>query len=175
MIVAQHLYQKKAARTLIDCPPRSYEPQELMLVWNAIGLAGEAGELLDELSSEEMEKELGDVLWYLSALFTIIKAPLPILSPLHAADYGLNKALRMLVVDCAKVVDEIKKQIFHDHGFNSDEIYALLCDVCDSINRVLWANSIDIEKVMGINIAKLDERYPEGFSSEDSISRVDVA
>ena len=49
-----------------------------MLSWNALGLAGEAGEVADMIKKgvyhqhgvdrEEVKKELGDVLWYVSAI-----------------------------------------------------------------------------------------------------------
>lgn len=42
-------YQEKAARTLIDKPDVEIPDLEIMLVWNAIGLAGEAGEKPERL------------------------------------------------------------------------------------------------------------------------------
>lgn len=71
-------YQKLAGRTLIDNLPREYSKQEIFLAWNALGLTGEAGEVADcikkmvfhdhGLNVEELEKELGDVCWYLAAI-----------------------------------------------------------------------------------------------------------
>lgn len=73
-------YQQLAARTLIDQPDAEYTGDEIMLVWNALGLAGEAGEVADtikkavfhrhELDRVALAKELGDVLWYVAALCT---------------------------------------------------------------------------------------------------------
>lgn len=73
-------YQTLAARTLIDAPDAEYTGSEIMLVWNALGLAGEAGEVADTikkvvfhrhaLDRDELIKELGDVLWYVAALCT---------------------------------------------------------------------------------------------------------
>lgn len=73
-------YQYQAARTLIAEPDAEYTPEELMLVWNALGLAGEAGEVADlikksvfhrhALDRTKLVKELGDVLWYVAALCT---------------------------------------------------------------------------------------------------------
>lgn len=73
-------YQDAAARTLIDGPDAEYTNAEIMLVWNALGLAGEAGEVADTLKKavfhrhaldrDELIKELGDVLWYVAALCT---------------------------------------------------------------------------------------------------------
>ena len=112
-------YQKLAARTLIDAPDFKIPDNEIMLVWNAIGLAGEAGEVaelvkkgvfhrhgIDDEFRQKMKKELGDVAWYMAAL-------------------------------CTKL-------------------------------------DLDMGEVMQANIDKLLERYPNGFSSVDSVKRVDT-
>ncbi len=70
-------YQKQAGRTLLDEPDFELTPKQLMLVWNALGVAGEAGEVAElakkqifhqqGLDVEKWKKELGDVLWYVAA------------------------------------------------------------------------------------------------------------
>ena len=75
-------YQRLAARTLIDKPDAIYTHQEIMAVWDAIGLAGEAGEVADHIKKgvfhqhgidlPKLEKELGDTLWYVAALCTTL-------------------------------------------------------------------------------------------------------
>ena len=39
------VYQRQAARTLIAAPGFEIADDDMMLIWNAIGLAGEAGEV----------------------------------------------------------------------------------------------------------------------------------
>ena len=73
-------YQKLAARTLIDRPGFELTDRDIMLVWNALGLAGEAGEVAElvkkgilhqhGLDHDRLKNELGDVLWYAAALCT---------------------------------------------------------------------------------------------------------
>lgn len=73
-------YQELAGRTLISQPDFFITDDEIMLAWNALGLAGEAGEVADlikkgvfhqhGLDHEKLKKELGDVLWYVAALCT---------------------------------------------------------------------------------------------------------
>lgn len=73
-------YQTLAARTLIDGEGLALSGLDLMLVWNALGLAGEAGEAAElvkkavlhghGLDVDKLAKELGDVLWYVAALAT---------------------------------------------------------------------------------------------------------
>lgn len=71
-------YQQQAARTLIDAPDFAISDNQIMIVWCAVGLAGETGEVLEHvkkgifhqhgLDREKMRKELGDVLWYVAGL-----------------------------------------------------------------------------------------------------------
>jgi NTP pyrophosphatase (non-canonical NTP hydrolase) len=75
-------YQKLAARTLIDKPGFEISDRDLMAVWDAIGLAGEAGEVADLIKKgvfhqhgidlQKLKNELGDTLWYVAALCTTL-------------------------------------------------------------------------------------------------------
>ena len=72
-------YQELAGRTLLDEMPE-LSTLEIGLLWNAIGVAGEAGELAElakkgifhkhGIDREKWKKEIGDVAWYLAALCT---------------------------------------------------------------------------------------------------------
>jgi len=73
-------YQQRAGRTLLDKPDFEITDKQTMIAWNAIGLVGEAGEVAElakkqifhqqGLDVEKWKKELGDVLWYVSACAT---------------------------------------------------------------------------------------------------------
>lgn len=63
-------YQEKASKTAIY-------PEQFKLIYPALGLAGEAGEVAEKVKKlirdgnlhvDDLKKELGDVLWYISAL-----------------------------------------------------------------------------------------------------------
>jgi NTP pyrophosphatase (non-canonical NTP hydrolase) len=63
-------YQEKASKTAIYS-------EQFKLIYPALGLAGEAGEVAEKvkklirdgtLQVEDLKKELGDVIWYVSAL-----------------------------------------------------------------------------------------------------------
>lgn len=105
------LYQEMAARTLIDKPDFELTPDEVMLVWNGLGLAGEAGE----------------------------------------------------------AADEIKKAIFHRHGINREKIIKELGDVMWYVAAICTKMDIQLDEVMNTNINKLKERYPNGYTSADSL------
>ena len=84
--IAAYEYQLLASRTLPGAPDRAYTPEEIMLVWNAIGLAGEAGEVAElvkkgvfhshGIDRAKLVKELGDCLWYIAALCTELNVSL---------------------------------------------------------------------------------------------------
>lgn len=73
-------FQEQANRTLLRTPDFDITPAQVMISWNAVGLAGEAGEVLELIKKgmfhqqgidhQKMKKELGDVLWYVAALAT---------------------------------------------------------------------------------------------------------
>jgi NTP pyrophosphatase (non-canonical NTP hydrolase) len=75
-------YQKLASRTMLNELDHEIPADQLMLVWNALGLAGEAGEVADEVKKfvfhqkdfdrAKLIKELGDVAWYMAAICTDI-------------------------------------------------------------------------------------------------------
>lgn len=109
-------YQQLAGRTLIDKPDATYTDHELMLVWNALGLTGEAGE----------------------------------------------------------VADTIKKAVFHQHGLDRDELIKELGDVIWYVAALCTKLDVPMSQVMERNIDKLKKRYPEGYSSDASKTRVDV-
>jgi len=86
-------YQIAAARTLLNIPPREYTAKEIMLIWNALGMAGEAGEAADDikkaifhdvgLDHSRIVKELGDLMWYISAICTNLGIPLEVVMALN--------------------------------------------------------------------------------------------
>lgn len=79
-------YQKFAGRTLIAKLDAEYTPEDIMLVWNALGLAGEAGAVANLIKKGVFHRhgvdrvkvidELGDVLWYVAAICTKLNVEL---------------------------------------------------------------------------------------------------
>ena len=75
-------YQQQSARTLIDRPGFEIPDKGIMIVWYSIGLCGESGEVAElskkgvfyqhGIDNDRFEKELGDVLWYVAGLCTIL-------------------------------------------------------------------------------------------------------
>lgn len=84
----------------------------------------------------------------------------------------INGALG-LTGEAGEVADIIKKHVFHGHGLDKDEIIKELGDVCWYVALLSHAIDIPLEDILQRNIDKLKKRYPEGFSEENSINRVE--
>lgn len=109
-------YQKLASRTLIDGPDFDIPDDKVMIIWNALGLAGEAGE----------------------------------------------------------VAELAKKGVFHQHGIDKGKFKKELGDCLWYIAALCTKLDLDMSEIMRENIQKLKVRYPNGYSSVDSVKRVDV-
>lgn len=87
-------YQTLAARTL-----KKEESIEINIVNLAMGIAGESGETVDylkkvlfhghEFEVEKFASELGDILWYVTSLCTILNINLE-----EIADYNVQKLIK---------------------------------------------------------------------------------
>lgn len=82
----------------------------------------------------------------------------------------LNGALG-LTGEAGEVADIIKKYAFHGHNIRLPELIKELGDVCWYIALISSALGVDLEVILRENVKKLENRYPEGFSSEASINR----
>lgn len=124
----------------------------------ALGLVGEACEfVLAPWPSTESTKEAGDVCWYVAWLCDIYE--IEDLKPYHADR-------ERILIDASKIADMVKKQVGHGHVMPVAELQQCL-------EVVLWSlmSFENMAEVYETNIAKLKQRYPDGFSTERSINR----
>lgn len=76
--------------------------------------------------------------------------------------------------EAGEVCEHIKKAVFHGHEFNTEQISKELGDVMWYIALCCNALNISLSDIMQMNINKLKKRYPDGFSVQDSIKRMDL-
>jgi len=79
-----------------------------------------------------------------------------------------------LAGETGELVDYLKKYIFHSHPLDLEKVSDELGDLFWYLNALCTLLELNAGTVMQANIDKLLERYPHGFSSQDSIKRVDV-
>jgi len=84
------------------------------------------------------------------------------------ANYGLG-----LVEESGECGGHIKKHAFHGHELNQEEIKNELGDVLHYAAGLATMCGLSLESIATGNIEKLRKRYPKGFSSKDSINRIE--
>ena len=73
--------------------------------------------------------------------------------------------------EVGEVNDLIKKNMFQGHPLNKDDLINELGDIAWYLAEAATALDIDLETILKCNIEKLKKRFPDGFSSENSINR----
>lgn len=90
-------------------------------------------------------------------------------------DRSLKEALLEVGLGCSgeagEISDEIKKIYFHDHEINRDNLIKEAGDVLWYIARLASVLDTSLEEIAERNIEKLRNRYPNGFTTENSIHR----
>lgn len=141
-----------------------------------LGLVGETLELsqvLDKhkiVNSENKEelfsefiKECGDVWHYAVNLLSVLGE--------EYDDYKSYQSSKPMRYEVGEFVECIKKSIYHGHGIDKEKLinilYAIIGDLKDY-------SGIYLDTILVSNINKLKKRYPEKFTTEDSIARVDT-
>ncbi|MEL6853643.1 MAG: MazG nucleotide pyrophosphohydrolase domain-containing protein [Cyanobacteria bacterium J06607_13] len=161
-------YQKEA----FSMSARDLGEPLTLAVWG-LGLAGEASEVVDSshvTSFDEMKKELGDVLWYVSAICTQRGILLSRVIELSSHCDGRFPSRIDFCVAVGKVVEMIKKHVGHGHALDDVVLTDRLAKIVAFIIAIA-ADSFTLADIADANIAKLRERYGDRFSSEASINR----
>lgn len=76
--------------------------------------------------------------------------------------------------EIGEVVDHLKKFIYHGHELNPQNVMEELGDVMWYIAALTSELGFDLSEIAEMNVRKLENRYPNGFSVKDSTKRVDT-
>ena len=91
--------------------------------------------------------------------------------PAQTQQEGLALCALGICGEGGEFADEVKKHLFHTHPLHWDKLVEELGDVLWYVSRACSALGTTLEMVALGNVAKLKQRYPEGFSSDQSINR----
>lgn len=80
-----------------------------------------------------------------------------------------------LTGESGEVADLVKKHVAHGHALDEQHLREELGDVSWYIAFICSAMGWNWSEILRENQAKLARRYPQGFSTEASIARVDKA
>ena len=76
-----------------------------------------------------------------------------------------------LAGECGEVIDLYKKHRFQGHALDREKMVEELGDVLWYCAEIASGLGVSLDEVAESNIAKLRNRYPDGFRSERSIHR----
>ena len=92
----------------------------------------------------------------------------PNAAPISTEDMRIVNMALGIAGEGGEVAELAKKQIFHGHGIDLNSWKNELGDVLWYVAACCNLLDLDMEELMENNIRKLQERYPNGFSIEDS-------
>lgn len=84
----------------------------------------------------------------------------------------MNAALG-LCGESGEVADIVKKFRFQGHDLDFEHIAKELGDVAWYLAVGAYAIGYDLEKILQMNVDKLEARYPDGFSADRSLHRAE--
>ena len=160
----------------------------------ALGLAGEAGEVVDLLKKswghghpldvEKLKKELGDCLWYVVALALQFGIPIDRITPRRLIDDTApeHRGSRPLLIirTVGRVCAMLQREWYEERGaflYRASAEKVLTRDlkyIWDQLEQLGLEHGLTLGSILQANVDKLRLRYPDGFSTEASIARVDV-
>lgn len=85
----------------------------------------------------------------------------------------LSNGLMGLNGEAGEAIDILKKHLYQGHELDKEHLAKELGDVAWYLAISAYALSYDLGTILQMNIAKLEERYPEKFYPELSINRKD--
>lgn len=173
-------YQRLAARTLIDKPDSHFTSNEIAVMIEALDLAAKVGDVMEYIKKGICHRHGFDVA-ELERLLDAVREQA--IDMRIAYDVPLSAEVRIdrqMLVWCALGLGgeagEVAELTTHleyeaiDHAALTKE----LGDTLWYVAALCTLAGISMGDVMAANIAKLEQRYPNGYSSADSVARVDT-
>ena len=99
------------------------------------------------------------------------KSAMRTLNPKLTKNEVLVNGVMGLGGESGEVIDIVKKHLFQGHPLDKEKIIKELGDVMWYVAEVCEALDISLDEVMEGNIEKLQKRFKNGFSVEESINR----
>lgn len=79
-----------------------------------------------------------------------------------------------ITTEAGEVADLVKKAVFYNKTFNTEQLTLELGDVLWYISRMASLYGLDLGDIMEQNILKLRARFPDKFSGEQAIAQADM-
>jgi hypothetical protein len=182
------------SEVLRNCPGFELDLIDKKLSLAALGIAGEAGEVLEVFGDPDAQyfglgcppeiglkivKEMGDVYWYLEYLGATMRVTRE--QCLAAIDdmpwpelYRRNVAAGISINACA-IADVIKKVLHHQVrlGDRHNELVRRMGSVYHGLALMGSSVGVTPEQVMQVNVEKLRARHPNGWTPASQQAKAD--
>ncbi|WP_052465128.1 nucleoside triphosphate pyrophosphohydrolase family protein [Geoalkalibacter subterraneus] len=153
-----------------------------------IGLVGESAEVLDCLkkvlfhdhpldqSYKKILTEIGDTLWYLSAIATELGIDINTIADLDSISktsepMDVGEWAQETVARCISLSRDAKKAAQIPTSNNKMLVRMGIYDVLVRVQILCLDLNLDFTQALVFNAEKLQERYPDGFSAKASLFR----
>ena len=93
------------------------------------------------------------------------------LNPALSKQDVLINGVMGLCGESGEAIDIVKKHLAQGHELDREKLAKELSDVAWYLAETAYAIGYDLESILRMNIDKLKQRYPEGFSIQKSIER----
>ena len=93
------------------------------------------------------------------------------LNPALSKQDVLINAVMGLCGESGEAIDIVKKHLHQGHELDREKLIKELGDIAWYLAEAAHALDTDLDAVFEGNIAKLKQRYPDGFNAEKSIHR----
>lgn len=146
----------------------SAEDYERRLLNATLGMVGELGEVdkaRDEDDTESFFKELGDSLYYGARAADELHI---LFEDIFNMDVGSVGGWSMLEGAC-ETAELVKKRTFHGKDVSDKELGIAIAKYVQGADFLIRYEGGDTGEVMANTIAKLRERYPDGFKQGGGI------
>lgn len=75
--------------------------------------------------------------------------------------------------ELGEIADHVKKYMYQGHDLDIEAVAKEIGDVLWYLNLLAEVTGYSLEEIAAMNIAKLEKRYPDKFSSGASINRLE--
>ena len=101
------------------------------------------------------------------------KLAMTTLNPALSNEEVLCNGVMGLCGEAGEAIDLVKKHLYHGHPLDREALIKELGDIAWYLAETATALNVPLEEVLERNIEKLRRRYPEGFSTQDSLNRTE--
>lgn len=131
------------------------------LVNACLGLAGEIAEYETADNRADKLEELGDIYWYIALMVSNYDY-----TPMY-----IKHSKGSFLTPVGAISDVVKKTIFQGHWLSKGVIDIHISKLLSNIEYDCNILGVTPSQIMGENVAKLKERFPQGFEVERSVNR----